>query len=185
MNNEKINVALANGKAGAQAAYAKGNELMDKVGFLKKPLHKKIAWGVLCLLALLVIGRIFGCGGSQSPFEVVKESMLAMTEGDLETLFGHMYIPETERQTLAKMSEAELALAEKQIVSGIMKEYEAMSEDELAVMRAAFASMRHKSTKIEGDRATVVCAVTVGGEERENEMTLRKVDGEWAMDFGN
>ena len=64
MSNEKINVVLANGKAGAQAAYAKGNELMDKVGFLKKPLHKKIAWGVLCLLALLVIGRIFGCGGS-------------------------------------------------------------------------------------------------------------------------
>ena len=64
MDKEKLNGTLANGKAGAQAAYAKGNELMDKVGFLKSPLHKKIAWGVLCLLALLMVGRIFGCGGS-------------------------------------------------------------------------------------------------------------------------
>ena len=74
MDKEKLNGTLANGKAGAQAAYAKGNELMDKVGFLKNPLHKKIAWGVLCLLALLLIGRIFGCGGTQSPFDVLKET---------------------------------------------------------------------------------------------------------------
>lgn len=59
MSNEKMNGALAKG----QEFYNKGNELMDKVHALRNPLYKKIVWGVLCLLLLLGIGRIFGCVG--------------------------------------------------------------------------------------------------------------------------
>lgn len=59
MSNEKVNEALAKGRE----IYNKGNELMDKVPVLKNPLNKKIAWGVLCLVFLLAIGRIFGCWG--------------------------------------------------------------------------------------------------------------------------
>ena len=43
------------GKALALQGYAKGNELMDKVAFLQKPLHKKIVWGVIGLMLLWIV----------------------------------------------------------------------------------------------------------------------------------
>lgn len=65
MSNEKVNGALAKGRE----FYNKGNELMDKVPVLKNPLYKKIVWGILCLVLLLAVGRIFGCGGESDSSE--------------------------------------------------------------------------------------------------------------------
>ena len=91
MSNEKINGALANGKAGVQAACAKGGELMDKVGFLKKPIHRRIVWGALCLLALLAIGRIFGCGGSSE-----EELIINGCKAYIERRYGENSLKEFE-----------------------------------------------------------------------------------------
>ena len=77
MSNEKVNGALAKG----QEFYNKGNELMDKVPALKNPLYKKIVWGVLCLLFLLVIGRIFGCGGGSDESARLLDGCKAYIEG--------------------------------------------------------------------------------------------------------
>lgn len=183
MSNEKVNEALANGKAGAQAAYAKGNELMDKVGFLKNPTYKKIVWGVLCLVVLLVVGRIFGCGGTQTPFDVVKETMVAIPDGDLETVFSHMYIPSEERERLSKLSAAEVELFEKQIVESFVRGLGDVSAEELAVMKSVFETIQHKGTKVEGDKAVVTYSLTACGEEKEETVELRKVDGEWKIKF--
>ena len=179
MGNEKVNEALAKGKD----FYNKGNELMDKVGFLKNPLHKKIAWGALCLLAFLVVGRIFGCGGTQSPFDVVKETMVAIPDGDLETVFSHVYMPPEERERLSKLSAAEVELIEKGIVESFVQSFGNMSAEELAAMKSVFEAIRHKSTKVEGDKAEVTYVMTAGGEENEQHATLRKVDGEWKVDM--
>ena len=43
------------GKELALTGYAKGNELMDKVSFLQKPLHKKIVWGVLGIVFIWML----------------------------------------------------------------------------------------------------------------------------------
>lgn len=53
--NEQAEAAVNKGKEKLMAGYAKGNEMMDKVSFLKKPLHKKIAWGVIVVVVLLLI----------------------------------------------------------------------------------------------------------------------------------
>lgn len=177
--NEKANEALAKG----QEFYNKGNELMDKVPVLRNPLYKKIVWGVLCLVVLLVVGRIFGCGGSQDPFDVVKETMVAMTEGDIETMFSHIYIPPQERERLAKLSDEEVELAEKEIANGFANMFGNVTEEQLAVMKAAIGTMRHKDTEEDGDKAVVRYVITAGGEEHEDKATLRKVDGEWKIDF--
>ena len=63
-NEQSPKVEQAKQKAGA--LYEKGNELMDKVSFLKNPRNKKIAWGVLgaiCLLVVFVIVGVFSGGG--------------------------------------------------------------------------------------------------------------------------
>lgn len=73
--NEKVKQALQKGKeiampicikakALALQGYAKGNELMDKVSFLQKPLHKKIVWGVLGVIVLWIV--LPSGGGSSS-----------------------------------------------------------------------------------------------------------------------
>lgn len=65
-NAEKAKELAAKGKEKARALYNKGNELMDKVSFLKNPLHKKIVWGVagaLCVLVVwILLGGLFGSG---------------------------------------------------------------------------------------------------------------------------
>ena len=76
MSNEKVNGVLAKG----QEFYNKGNELMDKVPALKNPLYKKIVWGVLCLVVLLVVGRIFGCGGGSDSSERLLDGCKAYIE---------------------------------------------------------------------------------------------------------
>ena len=63
-NEQSPKVEQAKQKAGA--LYEKGNELMDKVSFLKNPRNKKIAWGVLgaiCLLLVFLIVGVFSGGG--------------------------------------------------------------------------------------------------------------------------
>ncbi|MBQ7191053.1 MAG: hypothetical protein IJR99_16740 [Kiritimatiellae bacterium] len=49
----------AQGKEKTQALYNKGNELMDKVPFLKNPLYKKIAWGVAGVICVLLVSLFF------------------------------------------------------------------------------------------------------------------------------
>ena len=75
-NQQNSKVEQANQKVGA--LYEKGNELMDKVSFLKNPRNKKIAWGVLGAVCLLVVFLIVGvfCGGGED----VSTSL-----GDVET----------------------------------------------------------------------------------------------------
>lgn len=180
MSNEKVNGALAKG----QEFYNKGNELMDKVPVLKNPLYKKIVWGILCLVLLLAVGRIFGCGGAQAPFDVFKEMMVAMTEGDIETMFSHIYIPQQERERLAKLSYAEAELIEKEIVNGFVNSFGDMSEEQLSIMKATIGTMRLKDVKKDGDKAILTYVMTVGGEDREEDVTLRLVDGEWKVDLG-
>ena len=70
------------GKALVLTGYAKGNELMDKVSFLQKPLHKKIVWGVLgVVVAFGVWTFIGGSDGYADPYKfvnmMVKEDMSA------------------------------------------------------------------------------------------------------------
>ena len=81
-NEQNSKVEQAKQKAGA--LYEKGNELMDKVSFLKNPRNKKIAWGVLgavCLLAVIaIVGSLFG--GGQAPFDVAKKALMACASGD-------------------------------------------------------------------------------------------------------
>lgn len=178
---EKGKEAMEKGKAKAQAVYAKGNELMDRVSFLKNPLYKKIVWGVLGLVVLLVVGRIFGCGASQSPFDVVKETCVAFVEGDLETVFKHMYIDEKYREQLSKASDAELELLEKQIVKEYCKGFDDMDPEGLKVMQEVMRNMKEKSTKIDGDKAKVTAAVAIMGKEDPKDFELRKVDGEWKL----
>ena len=89
--NEKVKQALQKGKeiialicikakALALQGYAKGNELMDRVSFLQKPLHKKIVW---CVLGLLALWIVFPTGSSdyRDPEEfvdmMIKEDMTA------------------------------------------------------------------------------------------------------------
>ena len=58
-NGQNSKVEQAKQKVGA--LYEKGNELMDKVSFLKNPRNKKIA---VCLLAVFLIVGVF-CGGDK------------------------------------------------------------------------------------------------------------------------
>lgn len=183
MENEKVNEAMKKGVAQAQAVYAKGNELMDRVSFLKNPLYKKIVWGVLGLIVVLAIGLIFRCGSSMSPFDVVKETMVAAAEGDLETFFKHVYIKDEMQEKLSKASDAELELLEKQIVKEYCKVFDGMEPEELKAIQETMRNMKEKSTKIDGDKAKVTAVITQMGEENQRNFCLRKVDGEWKLDM--
>ena len=67
MSENKQNSKVEQAKQKAGALYEKGNELMDKVSFLKNPRNKKIAWGVLGAICLLLVFLIVGmfCGGGK------------------------------------------------------------------------------------------------------------------------
>ena len=94
--NEKVKQALQKGKeiatticikakALALQGYTKGNELMDKVSFLQKPLHKKIVWGVLGFVLLWVVIP-FGGGDTvdtSTPEGVAIAYFRAYTNGDV------------------------------------------------------------------------------------------------------
>lgn len=110
--------------------------------------------------------------------------MVAMTEGDIETMFSHIYIPQQERERLAKLSYAEAELIEKEIVNGFVNSFGDMSEEQLSIMKATIGTMRLKDVKKDGDKAILTYVMTVGGEDREEDVTLRLVDGEWKVDLG-
>ena len=63
------------GKVLALRGYAKGNEMMDKVSFLQKPLHKKIVWSVIGFVLLWIV---FPSGNGS------KHSGLAFKESDFK-----------------------------------------------------------------------------------------------------
>lgn len=70
------NESLINkGKKAAMQGYEKGNELMDKVSFLKSPRNKKIAW---CILGGLVCWFLYSClfGVSVSDIESATKDMM-------------------------------------------------------------------------------------------------------------
>lgn len=70
-NNDLIN----KGKSAAMKGYEKGNELMDKVGFLKSSRNKKIAWCVLGgLLCWFLYSVLFGV--SVSDIESATKDMM-------------------------------------------------------------------------------------------------------------
>ena len=56
---EKSKGWAAQGKEKIQALYNKGNEMMDKVPFLKNPLYKKIAWGAAGVICVLLVSLFF------------------------------------------------------------------------------------------------------------------------------
>lgn len=181
MDNEKVNEAMKKGTAQAQAVYAKGNELMDRVSFLRNPLYKKIVWGVVGLVVLLLLGRIFGCGSSQSPFDVAKEAMVAMFSGDDETFIDHLYIPSEDGNTPSREDLRKLApmLLEKIRPADIDDADNAAMKELLIEM---LESMEEKSTEINGDEATVTVVTKMMGKEEEKKIKLRKQAGEWKFD---
>ena len=93
--NEKVAQVLQKGKEIAMPiclkcktlalqGYAKGNEMMDKVSFLQKPLYKKIVWGAMGVVALWVV--LPGIGESvdlSTPEGVAIASLRAYTNGDV------------------------------------------------------------------------------------------------------
>ena len=90
--NEKVAQVLQKGKEIAMPiclkckslalqGHAKGNDMMDKVSFLQKPLHKKIVWGALGAIALWIVLPI-GIGESvdlSTPEGVAIASLRAYT----------------------------------------------------------------------------------------------------------
>lgn len=176
MEKEKINEAMKKGTAQAQAVYAKGNELMDRVSFLKNPLYKKIVWGVLGFIVLLTVGRIFGCGSSMSPFDVVKESMTALVSGDIETAVDYLYISgENGKNPSAEEKKLFAQMVAKQFKSGDMEDCD--------IAKKLFKDMKERSTEIKGDEATVTVVMRMMGEEKEQKFNVRKQDGEWKLDM--
>ena len=176
MESEKVNEAMKKGTAQAQAVYAKGNELMDRVGFLKNPLYKKIVWGVLGIIVLLTVGRIFGCGSSMSPFDVVKESMTALVSGDIETAVDYLYIPCENGKALS-------AEEKKLFAQMAAKQFQQSDMDNADMFVEMFKGMKEKSTDIKGDEANVTVVMRLMGEEKEQNFKLRKQDGEWKLDM--
>ncbi|MBO7687543.1 MAG: hypothetical protein J6V72_14215 [Kiritimatiellae bacterium] len=76
-SSEKARELADKGKEKAHAMYEKGNELMDKVSFLKNPRNKKIAWGVLGAVCLLVVVVLFSClFGGHSIESVTKDILI-------------------------------------------------------------------------------------------------------------
>jgi len=76
-SSEKAKEMADKGKEKARAMYEKGNELMDKVSFLKNPRNKKIAWGIVGAVCLLVVVALFSClFGGQSIESVTKEVLI-------------------------------------------------------------------------------------------------------------
>lgn len=96
--NEKVAQALqkgkeiavplcAKGKEMALRGYATGNELMDKVSFLQKPLHKKIVWGVVGAIFIMLVSWLLfpGSNGPENAFRnyakaIVEKNWLMMQE---------------------------------------------------------------------------------------------------------
>lgn len=180
-NKQDSKVEQAKQKVGA--LYEKGNELMDKVSFLKTPRNKKIAWGILGVVcfwaAFVIVGTL--CGGGQKPFDVFKETMIAAAQGDLEAMFEHVYIPAEEREKLAKLSEKESELVERELVGEFLRQFEGLSEEQLAMIQECMKNMKEVETKKDGDKATVTFSVMGIGGERRSSVQLRKEDGEWKV----
>ena len=184
--NKKIEASLSKAKDAAASAINKGNEAMDKVSFLKNPLHKKIAWGILAVVAVLLFARICGCGGSRSPYDVAHETMIALVEGDIETYFENMYVEDEMRQKLSKLSKTEARVLEEKLVEGFFSAVQSLSDDERKIMLEKMAKMKHASTKVEGDTAIVEVSMPgADGDEVSETYTLRKVDGDWKFVPGN
>jgi hypothetical protein len=83
--NEKVKQTLQKGKeiampvcikakALALQGFAKGNELMDRVSFLQKPLHKKIVWSIAGLFLLWVVFPLGEKSGSDTSEVRIGES---------------------------------------------------------------------------------------------------------------
>lgn len=181
-NVEKAKVVAEQGKAAAMSAYKKGNEMMDKVSFLKSPAHKKLAWGVLAVIVLVLFLRMCGCGGSPEPFDVAREVMLAIPLGDVETLLDNLYMPEEISSGIANASKEERAFIKKGAIEGLMSD--PLSDEERAIMIEKLSEMKHVSTKIDGDVATVevIIGQAFGGEANKT-LKLRKINGDWKMDI--
>ena len=65
----------------ASLGYSKGNELMDKMPFLRKPLHKNIVW---CTLGLVILWVLFPFGSNCSEVKGGKGGKLVFTESDFK-----------------------------------------------------------------------------------------------------
>ena len=181
-NVEKAKVFAEYGKTAVMSAYQKGNEMMDKVSFLKSSIHKKVAWGIIGAIVLAVLLRICGCGGSVAPFDVAQETMMALVAGDIETIFENMYVTDE----IAKLPDSQKRLLSKQLIEGFISIYASMSDDERAVILEGLSRMKHVSTRIDGDTANVEASLkSVNGDESSQSFTLHKVDGEWKLDLNN
>lgn len=178
--NTKIEEIVNKGKLAATAGFEKGNEMMDKVPALKNKRNKLLAWGGIAVVLLLGALCLFS-GGTATPFEVVKESMIAMSQGDLETFFGNLYFSPEAKKEFSKLSDAEAAVLEKDLVKQFASMYENVSEDELAVMQSALVAMKEVKTSVDGDVATVTWSVLRAGESEEQSTKLKKDNGTWKI----
>lgn len=178
--NAKIEEMVNKGKLAATAGFEKGNEMMDKVPALKSKRNKLLVWGGIAVVLLLGAFCLFS-GGTATPFEVVKESMIAISQGDLETFIGNVYFSSEQKEEFSKLSDAEVADLEKEFVKEFASSFENMSEDELAALQSAFAAMKEVKTSVDGDVATVTWSVSRAGESIEQSEKLKKDDGTWKI----
>lgn len=179
-NTEQAKALVEQGKGAALSAYKKGNEMMDKVSFLKSPTRKKVAWGIVGVIVLSLFLRICGCGGSLTPFEVAQETMVALVAGDMETLFENMYLAEE----ITKLPDAQKALLAEELIKHFTDLYASLSDAERAVIIEGLSNMKHVSTEIDGDTAVVTATMkNADGDDNSQVYTLHKVDGDWRLEL--
>ncbi len=178
MNAEEL---INKGKSAALAGYDMGNGLMNKVPALKSKRNKLIVWGVLGALVAVLMFSMLG-GGSEDPFDVAKNTMVALAKGDLETFFENLYWPDDVREEFSKLSEKEVEVLEKELAKGFIESFSDMTEEQQQLMIEAFSSMKCESVKSSGDEAQVEVKLRkIGGGEDTQTYKLKKYDGEWKL----
>ena len=177
-NIEQAKTLAKQGKEKALSVYKKGNDMMNKVSFLKSPARKKVAWGIIGVIALSLFLRICGCGGSAAPFDVARETMVALVAGDMDTLFENMYFPEE----ITKLPNAQKTILAEKLINGFIAVYASVSDAEREVIIEGLSDMKHVSTEIDGDTAVVTVSIkNTDGDENSQIYTLRNVDGDWKL----
>lgn len=188
--NEKVKQTLQKGKeiampvcikakALALQGYAKGNELMDKVSFLKSTTNKLIAWGVIGVLSFLAVLMLFS--GGDSPETAFREMGYAFQNKDVNGFLSLMYNEDGDA-SLDKAGEWK-ELAEKKF-----KEMMEESKD----LGKWMSTAKIISIKEHGDKATIKFRPSDAKEWKEMKdegvigmkMNAIKSKGRWKLDIG-
>ncbi|MBR3923557.1 MAG: hypothetical protein IKJ45_10610 [Kiritimatiellae bacterium] len=152
--NEKVAQLLQKGKeicgkckAQVFQGYAMGNELMDKVGFLQKPLHKKIVWGAIGAIAIVSLFLLFN--GGDSPESALARLAAALDEKDWIKMQGCVYGSNPTKAGRSMNAEEMKEFATSEFVKSQM-ESDSMKEFANTIRDAKILSV-----KIKDDRATM------------------------------